>query len=294
MIQDTAYLSFWFDENEECFIIPYIEQNFHESSFQHQYEQMRQFLFFTKAVIEDYLLDNDSKIIELVDKLKYGKSKIIMIVGSRGSGKTAFALFIAELLHEEGRRIIYYVGKPEFSEFYPKWIKFVDDLNKLPDNAFALVDESAIKYSSRRSMTTENVDLTNQLVILRHRGISLMLITQNISMVEVNVDRLADIFLYKLGSNYGIRHKKGSMINKFHQEKMMIFERLRPKIKEDCMIEYVTGSKSIFRKITNKLPTFWDDEKISKSYKGFRGVPHKKPDNSNNNGNEKMSASILN
>lgn len=84
-MDDRAYLSLeWFQENETCFIVPYIEQNFRPVSYQHEFDLMRRFLFFTKSVIEDFKMSNEEKQLELLHEFTYGKSKIAIIVGSRG------------------------------------------------------------------------------------------------------------------------------------------------------------------------------------------------------------------
>jgi hypothetical protein len=270
IIEDVAFLEEWFYENEICFIMPYIETHFAEVSYNHQYWFMKEHLFFTKTIIENEKLTDEEKRNELVESVRRGKSKIVMVVGARGSGKTATALWLAEQVREKGgQKVIYYVGKPECAEYYPDWIKFVNDLDHLPENSFALIDESAIKYSSRRSMKNENVELSEKLVILRHQNITLVLITQNISMIEINIDRLADIIIYKMGTSYGIRKKKGDVLNKFWEEKMITLERLKPRNKDQVMVEYLTGSYSLLRSLTNPLPSFWDEERISKSFRGY-------------------------
>jgi hypothetical protein len=272
-ITDMATLEEWFYEAEQDYIIPYIEKNFmpSRSIFEYEYNLMNKNLLFAKSVIEDNEMSDEEKRIELINEVRYGKSKIIMVVGSRGSGKTANALWLGEKQHEEGgHNIIYYVGTPEYSNLYPKWIKFVPTLEELPNNCFALVDEAAIRYNARDFASTENKELSKRLTILRHKGISLIIITQNIQLVEINIDRLADVIIYKMGTTYGIRKKNiGEQSHEMMQQKMMIINRLRPKTKEDVMVEYLSGHNSIFRKFTNPLPSFWDDNKISKSFQHY-------------------------
>lgn len=267
-IQDIASLREWFRENE-THIISYIESRFERVSHAYQFNLMLEHLIFTKAVIDDAKLTQEQKIDELIEAIKFGKSKIILVVGSRGAGKTASALFLAEAAHElGGHEIIYYVGEPAEKESYPKWIKFVKLLDDLPNNSYALIDEAAIKYNARKSRTSENMELTEKMVILRHKGITLVLITQNIMLLEINCDRLADIIIYKMSPDYGFRRKKGEMMTKMFRERMLIINRLRPRTKEECMAEYKSGAASVFRKFCTPLPSFWTDG-ISKSFKKF-------------------------
>lgn len=268
--EDIAYLDEWYNENEQCFILPYIEANFARASWEYQRQYMKDNLLFTKQIIDNYNMSNEEKIYELMNKVSHGKSKIILIVGSRGSGKTATVLYIAEQNYlNENHKKIYYVGDPENKEVYPKYFIFVRSLDELPNGSFAVVDEAAIKYNARKSRTKDNMELTEKMVILRHKDINLLMITQNLSLLEINADRLADIIIYKMGSDYGIRKKRQQNLTTLDKQNMLIISRLRPRNKEHCMIEYRSGASNIYRSIINPLPTFWHDNLISKSFKSF-------------------------
>jgi len=282
-IEDLASLTHWFWENYETFIEPFVEQHFKEESWAYELGYyasdgiyyagfMYRHLIYTKAIIEDYKMTEEEKVLELLDAIYHGKSKIILVVGSRGSGKTGTSLWFGEEAHlQAGHRYVYYVGTPENPEIYPSYFRFVDALDKLPNGVFAVIDEAAIKYSARNFGKTENKELTDEMVIARHKGITLVLITQNISLVDVNVDRLADIIIYKMAANYGIRPKRGERFTKEMKERNIIMKRMKPRSKEDCLVEYLTGVPTpIFRKFTNPLPSFWDDEKVSKSFKHYK------------------------
>jgi hypothetical protein len=271
MKEDYASLMEWFYENEETFVIPFIEQNYKECSWEYEYNFMMRHIIFTRTVIEDYKMTNDEKILEFTKKVYYGKSKIILIIGARGSGKTATALYFAEQAKiHGGHRVIYYVGTPENKEIYPPWFKFINDIDDVPISSFAIIDEAAIKYSARNFQKEENKDLTNQMVIARHRDITLVLITQNMNLVDINIRRLSDILIFKEGSDYGIQKKRGEVMSREQKEKMLILKRMKPTTKEECLIEYTSQAVSIYRKIVVPLPTFWDDETISKSFRSFK------------------------
>lgn len=270
IIEDLAFLEYWFGESEDCFILPYIETNFHESSWNYQYWFMKKNLYFSKAIIDDYTQDTQEKLFDLIDNLRFGKSKIVMVVGARGSGKTATALYLAEEARNKGNhKTVYYVGEPENRKIYPAYFKFVKSLDELHPGSFAVIDEAAIKYNARNFKNKDNVELTEKLVILRHQDITLVLITQNISLIEINADRLADIVIYKIGSDYGIRKKRQMNLSDFDKQNMLIVNRLKPRVKEDCLIEYRSGAKNIYRTIVTPLPSFWE-EKVSKSFRNYK------------------------
>jgi hypothetical protein len=270
---DLAYLrNQWWAENFHCFIMTYIQETYPEMSWQAQLNKMYNHLFFTKAVIDDSKMSNDEKQNEFIEALSHGKSKIVIVCGGRGSGKTGITLWTAEKEREVGRhKSVYYVGSPEDKDVYPSWIKFVKNLDDLPYGSLALIDEAAIKYNARKFASTENKDLTEKMVILRHQDITLIMLTQNLELIDINIRRLADIIVYKMAAEYGIKKRKGDLINKMEKEKMMIRNHLKPTNNREVMIEYLTGvSFSVFRKFENTLPTFWDDNKISKSFRSFK------------------------
>lgn len=270
LIEDYASMMEWFEENRECFIKPYIEQNFKPVSWEYEFNMMIDNLYFAKVIIEDYTRSNEEKLMELIDKIKYGKSKIITIVGARGSGKTAIALYLAEMaMIEGGHKKIFYVGEPENKEMYPAWFIFIKTIDEIPNGSFAIVDEAAIKYNARMFRSKGNVELTEKMVVLRHKDVSLLLITQHLQLIDVNIRRLSDIIIYKMGVSYGIMKTKGESLSKDDKQKMLIMNRMKPRNKEDALLEYLTGSFPIFRKIINPLPRFWDEEKISKSFANY-------------------------
>jgi len=301
-ISDYARLLEWYWENYETFIVSWVERRYHPSSWEYEYGYTDSnglyypgFLFrhlkYCFTAVEDSKLKDEKKTDELLNEIYRGKSKIMLIVGSRGSGKTAVALWLAQEAHEKaGHKIVYYVGTPETEEIYPKWFRFVsklakdsdneDDRDFVPDKSFAIIDEAAIKYNARRFASDENLDLTDKMVVARHHDITLALITQNVSLLEINVDRLCDIVIYKMCPDYGTRKKKGEMLSQEQKERNIIIKRMKPRNKKGCLIEYKTGATAKFRTFNNPLPTFWDDEKISKSFKNYKGSNVKKKDTS--------------
>jgi len=259
--EDIASLQEWFDENYTCHIEPYVFQNFSTASQEHQLNFMEQHLFFTKKIIEDAAISNSGKQGYLLDSLSYGKSKIVIIEGSRGGGKTATSFWIVNELHEKNlHQKFYFVKTGEKPKGLPDWIVHVQDMDEVPNNSLCIVDESAIKYNSRNSWSDENKDFVKRLVILRHKGISIIMITQHMKMIEIGARRLADIKIYKLGSNLTNEDERAD------DEKRLVRERLRPRDKTECLVEIPIFNK--FYKFTHGLPT-WFNDTLSRSFVDF-------------------------
>jgi hypothetical protein len=261
VIEDLAFLDGWFHENESCFIIPYIETHFDEISFGYQYSFMLKHLYFTKKIVEDYKLTNLEKIRFILNQFRFGKSKIVTIIGGRGQGKTATAMFFIEQSYKNNfHKNFYYIKKGERPEWLPPWINMAQTMEDVPNGSLAMLDETSIEYGSRNFYKDENKSFTDRLVILRHKDISIILVTQHSKLVDINIRRLSDILIYKGGADINSEDKKDD-------ERDLILNRLIPKSKEESLVEIKNGNK--FYLVRTELPEFWDDYAVSKTFRNY-------------------------
>jgi len=185
-------------------------------------------------------------------------SLIMLIIGKRGSGKTALGFKLLELL--SGKRKAYYLGKAKL----PWWIKQVDDVNKISNDSIILVDEAAIAYSARESMSKSNKFLSSLMSIARHKSLSLIIISQNSAMLELNILRLSDTLFFKEPSLLQTKFERKAIGDLFKKA-----DDAFNKIKNDDKKKYSYVIDDEFEGlITFNLPEFWN-EKISKSYSNF-------------------------
>jgi len=205
MISDKEHLRYLLDNERD--VDGYIECNFYMPSFENQKFLMYEYPFFGVKVIDNWEMTDFQKKMKLLRSIGYGKSKIITIVGYRGSGKTATAFWIIEQLKENNlNKNFYYVKKGDRPPELPDFMNHVTEIEFVPKNSFAMLDETAIEYSSRDFMKDKNRDFTKRLAILRHKNISIMLITQHIKLIDINLRRLSDILLFKKGSKVKTSH----------------------------------------------------------------------------------------
>lgn len=192
------------------------------------------------------------------DKTIESDSQIGIILGARGSGKTAFGVKLLENIYSKYKEKCFAIGFK--SEEFPSWIKVVGDISELENDSWVLIDEGGILFNSRNSMSNANKMLSQLILIARHKNINILFISQNSSNLEVNILRQADFLALKQSSLLQKEFER-KIIQKLYSETQDKFE----KYKQDKGLTYIYSGH--FRGfISNSLPSFWK-EGISKSFK---------------------------
>ncbi len=210
-------------------------------------------------VFEDFTVIEEKKgsYDKFEDRLFNTKSMIGIILGARGTGKSAIGMKLLENIHSKAQRPVSAMGFR--SKDLPKWISVVDSVSQIENGSFVLVDEGGILFSSRSAMSAPNKLLSELLLIARHKDLSILFITQNSSNLEVNTIRQADYLILKPSSLLQ-RDFERNKIRDIYDEASEDFERY----KDDKGLAYIYGHN--FKGfISNPLPSFWN-EKVSKAF----------------------------
>ncbi|MBW2970494.1 hypothetical protein KY309_02040 [Candidatus Woesearchaeota archaeon] len=125
-------------------------------------------------------------------------SLILAVAGRRGSGKSVLGFRLMENIHAKTERSCFVLGVKQ--AVLPSWIQTIDEISKVSNGGVVLVDEGAISFGSRESMSKKNRSLGELLAIARHKDLTLIFITQNTGMIDKNVLNLCDVILLKEGS----------------------------------------------------------------------------------------------
>lgn len=191
-------------------------------------------------------------------ELETSKSLIGIIIGSRGSGKSAMGLRILENARAKGRK----VAAMGFSESaLPAWIEPVESLDEVKNGAFLLVDEGGILFSARSSFSSPNKLLSELLFISRHKDLSVLFISQNSANLEINTLRQADYLLLRQPSLLQKEFER-KVIQKIYDENEAEFK----KFGKHATLVYSNWYNGF---VSNELPGFWSDA-ASKSFKNYR------------------------
>ncbi len=205
-------------------------------------------------VIEEY--EGDYK--KWSEKVFKSDSKIGVILGARGSGKTAFGVKMLENAYAKYKKKCYAIGFRE--DEMPSWINVVSDISKIGNDSFVLIDEGGVLYNARDFMSSANKILSELILIARHKNLSILFISQNSSNLEINILRQADFLALK----------SSSLLQKEFERKIVqkIYDQVEEQFKE---FEGEPGATYIYADsfkgfIANPLPSFWGI-KISKSFR---------------------------
>jgi len=131
-----------------------------------------------------------------LDSLELGK--VILILGKRGSGKTAFSCKLAEYVFAAHQVPVWMVGvPPEIAPHLPTWISLTMDIEQVDLGAFIIIDESGLQYMAMRYQSDANTVMHKLLMIARHRKQSLIFACQVAADVDKSIVRQADCIVFK-------------------------------------------------------------------------------------------------
>lgn len=185
-------------------------------------------------------------------------SLIGVIIGARGTGKTAFGMKLLENLHSKTEKKCYSMGFKENE--LPSWIDNVSEVDEIGKDAFVLIDEGGILFSSRNSMSNPNKLLSKLILVSRHKNLSILFISQNSSNLDVNIIRQADFLVLKPSALLQKNFER-KIIQKIYEDSSKGFE----KFKNTKGLTYIYSDKFLGF-ISNPLPSFWSSG-ISKSFR---------------------------
>lgn len=251
---DADYCRDWLFEKHDMDFQRWLDQNYFEEDHAHILNWALKNPQKMYVVINDFIIPNRFKIRNVSNMLVSAKSKIIVCVGARGKGKTAAAFWIAEIVSKF--RDVYWIGIPSLN--LPEWMQYARDTNQLPVGSFAIIDETGIKYNARAFKNADSIDFIKELTVLRHRGISVMVLTQNTALIDKNLERLCDIIVCKPFSILQEATERESIQD-------VVIPRMLPKSASETLIigtDEAAPTHTLFRQ---PLPLCWND-KLSKPF----------------------------
>ena len=202
-------------------------------------------------IYEEFKLLNKEKgdYKNFINSLYNSENKIGIIIGARGTGKTALGVKILENLYSKKKKNIYAMGFDE--KEMPSWINMISDISELENNSFVLIDEGGVYFNSRKAMSNANELLSELILISRHKNLTILFISQNSSNLDVNILRQSDFLLLK----------PSSLLQKDFERKIIqkIYDSTEDKFNKYSKTKGITYvySNEFRGFISNSLPSFW-------------------------------------
>lgn len=204
-----------------------------------------------------------------IDLLEWGRwlnlirhPSVIIIIGRRGSGKSALGYKLLEYLRWQGLSFV--VGlPPQARKLLPDWIGVVPSLEDIPPKSIILIDESYNLFHSRASTSEKARILSNLINLSRQREQTLIFVTQEARQIDKNIASSADIIIFKDPGIFQPEFERKEL-RKIAEEAKRMFAAISIKEKIKWAYAYAPGN-DFAGMIENSLPTFWSAG-LSKAY----------------------------
>lgn len=181
---------------------------------------------------------------------------LILVLGKRGSGKSALSYYLAEI--NRFGLTPYVVGVPESKRhLLPDWIGIVSTLEEAPLGAIVIVDESYLLYHARGSTTQESKEMSKLINLSRQKEQTIVFVSQESRSIDKNIASSANVIIFK---------EPGILQAEFERPEL---NRLAKKASE--AFASINGNKQSYSYvhspdanssglIKNELPSFWKPE----------------------------------
>ena len=121
---------------------------------------------------------------------------VVLVVGKRGSGKSALAYRLLELMKLRARP--YAVGVPTSAHSkLPEWIGIASSIEDLPQGSVAVIDEAYLHFHSRESMAKQGRSISGLVNLSRQRDQTLIFVSQEARQIDRNIASSANVVVFK-------------------------------------------------------------------------------------------------
>jgi hypothetical protein len=203
---------------------------------------------------------------ELFDKLTHG-GNITVVVGRRGSGKTAFGFRGVEEARNRQKQAFIVGFPPDAKKFLPGYVEMIDDIKDAPNGAFVMMDEAVLQYNARLWRKGKSIGLLEVIDLARHKDLSVLFLSINTAMLDANILRAIDTLIFK----------EPSLLQEFMERPFL--KKFISKVSGEYA-EIPVGDRSAYCYVFDdrfegmartELPPFWSDD-LSKSWKDYTAI----------------------
>jgi energy-coupling factor transporter ATP-binding protein EcfA2 len=181
---------------------------------------------------------------------------LVLILGKRGSGKSALAYYLIEI-HRYGLKP-YVVGIPQSKQhLLPEWVGVASSLEEVPFGAIVIVDEAYLLYHARGSTTQESKEMAKIINLSRQKGQTIIFVSQESRSIDKNIASSANVIIFK---EPGILQSEFERPELNHLAKKAV-EAFAPINGNKQQWSYLYAPDTNYSGlIKNELPSFWKPE----------------------------------
>jgi hypothetical protein len=206
---------------------------------------------------------------DLVELLGY--PSVTLILGRRGSGKSAFGYRALEDAHARGLPCCVMGLPPSKAGLLPDWIEVADDPRRLPDQSAVFVDEAYMLMFARESMAAFNKLMAKLMGITRQRDQLFLFATHLTRKLDVGVVYDSDNIVFRQPSHLHARFERPEL-----EPMLREADRFFRTVPDPVRWAYVVTERGTF-KVEVELPSFWTDE-LSRAFAAVSLEPEAAPE----------------
>ena len=121
---------------------------------------------------------------------------IVLILGKRGSGKSALAYRLLELFRYGPKP--YVVVVPESKQYLlPEWVGTAPTLEEVPFKAIAIIDEAYLFYHAGGSSAQESKEMSKIVNLSRQKDLTVIFVSQESRSIDKNIASAANVIIFK-------------------------------------------------------------------------------------------------
>lgn len=192
---------------------------------------------------------------------RYG---VVLVMGSKGGGKSALAHDAAEKLHNtRGMAAVLHLPtipkalQKSIQSLLPKWMKVVTATEQWPKGGTVLYDEASQGAHARRTQSGDAVELDNLMGISRQRNQIIFFISHHSRKLDPNVIRDCDRIIWKRPTFAHWLFERDELTD-FVLKALDYFQVMTEgrALKACLMMDF---HHFAFREFTNGLPSYWSE-----------------------------------
>jgi len=182
---------------------------------------------------------------------------VIVVMGRRGSGKTALAMWVMEEYHRtRGVGGAVFKAPKAMRALLPSWVETPSQLSRLPTDSVIVIDEAQQVANARRSSSTENLDLAQCVALSRQRNQLIFLISHHSRKLDMLDLMDASRVIWKQPTAGQVMFER-TELKPFCQRAVKKFAEKKGNPQK---LAYVMDFESLtFGFVNAKMPSFWSD-----------------------------------